>query len=121
MDTRMINKSAKEAGFTLIEMMIVVLIIGIISYVIAAGFMMSSRTMKTMERRSDVAAFLQEAVERSVDSLRGASSIVTAASDTITVVVNGSQTTIAYDPNAKTITKRRCSRGEYFRLHNHLL
>lgn len=105
MDTRMINKSAKEAGFTLIEMMIVVLIIGIISYVIAAGFMMSSRTMKTMERRSDVAAFLQEAVERSVDSLRGASSIVTAASDTITVVVNGSQTTIAYDPNAKTITK----------------
>lgn len=99
------NRSAMKAGFTLIEMMIVMLIVGIISYVIAAGFMMSSKTMKTMERRSDVAAFLQEAVERSVDSLRGASSIVTASPTTITVVVNGSQMTIAYNSGAKTITK----------------
>jgi prepilin-type N-terminal cleavage/methylation domain-containing protein len=94
-----------KAGFTLIEMMITMLIIGIISYVVAAGFIMSSKTMKTMERRSDVSAFLQEAVERSVDSLRTASSIVTAAPSTITVVINGSQMTIAYDSTAKTITK----------------
>ncbi len=100
------NKTrAMKAGFTLIEMMIVMLIIGIISYIIAAGFMMSSKTMKTMERRSDVAAFLQEAVERSIDSLRVASSVVTATPDAITVDVNGSQMTIAYDSNAQTITK----------------
>jgi len=94
-----------KAGFTLMEMMIVMLIIGIISYVIAAGFMMSSKTMKTMERRSDVAASLQEAVERSVDSLRGASSVVTAAPEAITVDLNGNQFTIAYDAGTDTLSK----------------
>ena len=99
------NRAMRTGGFTLIEMAIVMLIIGIISYVIAAGFMMSSRTMKSMERRSDVAALLQEAVERSVDSLRSASSVIEAAPDSITVVVNGDQVNVAYDSTAKTITK----------------
>ncbi len=99
------NRAMRAGGFTLVEMAIVMLIVGIISYVIAAGFLMSSRTMKTMERRSDVSAFLQEAVERTVDTLRSASSIVAASPSSITAVVSGSQMTIAYDSTAKTITR----------------
>lgn len=100
------KRAARRSGFTLVEMVIVMLIIGIISYVIALGFMMSSRTMKTMERRSDVAAFLQESIERSVDSLRAANGIVNASQGGITVTLpNGNQMSIVHNPAAKTVLK----------------
>jgi prepilin-type N-terminal cleavage/methylation domain-containing protein len=98
------SQRLRRGGFTLIEVAITMLIIGIVGYIIVDAFVMTSRTMKLTERRSDVSASLQQAVERSVDELRSASSIVSAAPDSITVISKGSQLTISYDSTAKTVS-----------------
>jgi len=100
-----------SAGFTMVEILIVMLIIGIVAAIIAEAFLMTQRTTVSMNRRSSVAFSLQEGADKLVDELRRASAINDASTDYIEVtlvdrITNTSEiVTYAFDAANNRITR----------------
>ncbi|MCD6282217.1 prepilin-type N-terminal cleavage/methylation domain-containing protein [bacterium] len=95
----------RNAGFSLIEIMIVVFLVAIVLYTVSYAFLTSARTSVSLDRRSDVTASLQNSVDRIVDELRVSEDVLSASSDSASVLIGGEDVTFNYDAGTREITR----------------
>ncbi len=95
-----------KAGFTIIEMIIALFILVIVFFIVSYAFLTTAKTDMSLNRRSDIALSLQDAVERSVDEIRVSEDILTADTDNVAVVIHGSPVEFVYDNNTKELLRR---------------
>ena len=101
-ETKMLRRNA---GFSLIELIIVMFFAVIILYTVSYAFLTSARTGVSLNRRSGVTASLQNSVDRIVDELRVSEDVYIAETDRVTVLIDGDDVTFYYDPNNKEILR----------------
>ncbi len=95
----------KNAGFSLIEILIVVVLAAIVLYTVSYAFLTTARTGVSLNRRSDVTASLQNSVDRMVDELRVCEDVLAIDSDSVTVLIDGDDVTFYYDAGGKEIRR----------------
>lgn len=99
------NVLRRNAGFSLIEIIIVMFFAVIILYTVSYAFLTSARTGVSLNRRSGVTASLQNSVDRIVDELRVSEDVYIAETDRVTVLIDGDDVTFYYNPDSKEILR----------------
>lgn len=99
------NVPRRNAGFSLLELIIVMFFASIILYTVSYAFITSARTGVSLNRRSGVTASLQNSIDKIVDELRVSEDVHIAGSDRVTVIIDGDDVTFYYDPNSKEILR----------------
>ena len=105
MKERKKNVLRRNAGFSLIEIIIVMFFAVIILYTVSYAFLTSARTGVSLNRRSGVTASLQNSVDRIVDELRVSEDVYIAETDRVTVLIDGDDVTFYYNPDSKEILR----------------
>lgn len=96
-------------GFTLLELLIYMAIIGVISVVITSAIISLNRGQGFSKARSDVTSNLRFATEKINQDLKGASAVTTPASagaSASTLVMTVSGNTITYDVSAGQLRRQ---------------
>jgi type II secretory pathway pseudopilin PulG len=105
MKKRTTKARRKDAGFTIIEVIIVAFLAAIVLYSVSYAFLTTARTGVSINRRNDVTSSLQNSVDRMVDELRVSEDVLSAGSDSVTIVINGERVIFAHDAAGKEIKR----------------
>ena len=98
-----------DRGFSLVELLVVVLLLGVVGSIVASGIISSLRADRRTRARVAVTADLTKGVDRMTKQLRVAAPVVAFAPDSVTVQTYRDgfrwQYTYTYDVAAKTVTE----------------
>lgn len=106
----------RDAGFTLVEMLVVTVLLGVVGGIVLASASMAMRTTRQHQNRSYAAEDVQTQLERLARDVRVADPIRAASASSITVDVYPSSTTCTrevWTASGSTLTVTRTSYGSW--------
>lgn len=106
---RRVRRSGNAAGFTLVELLVVVILLGVVGAIVSSGIISSLRADRRTRARVAVTADLTTGVDRMSKQLRVAAPVIDFSAESVTVQTYRDglrwRHTFAHDTTAKTVTE----------------
>lgn len=106
---RRVRRQEGQAGFTLMELLVVMLLLGVIGSIVGSGIVSSLRADRKTRERVAVTGDLTKGVDRMTKQIRVAAPVIAFSSTSLTVETyrNGLRYRYAYTylPDSKTVTE----------------
>ena len=106
---RRVRRQGEQAGFTLVELLVVMILLGVIGSIVGSGIVSSMRADRKTRERVAVTGDLTKGVDRMTKQIRVAAPIIDFSSTSLTVETYRNSLryryAYAYDASAKTVTE----------------